>query len=326
MNKALKFITLFFLTLLASFMVFGASQPAIGSCGDVNGNGAINMLDITHLITYIYKGGPPPVIPGFADVNNSGDINLLDITYLIDFLYKSGPAPDCVGLVHEEIRGECVSYKAYKDDTSYAIFEVIGNDLHIHHINAYYNCCLEYVVDYGIVGSNITAVESDTGAPCDCICYFNLESILYDLENGVYVACLIGIYGDTIGVDTITVDGSFGLTDYHDSGCHEKNPTDSMRPPRIVYIYSGDSLTLEHYDAYFNCGARMMVAFEQANDTLRFYELNISHDMLRCMCYLDIFATVIGITPGDYVAEIYEQQYWFEPIRLVDRQDIHLGN
>jgi len=64
-------------------------------CGDTDGDGIVNLLDITYLIDYLYRGGPPPVDGEAADVNHDGSINILDITYLIDFLYKGGPAPDC---------------------------------------------------------------------------------------------------------------------------------------------------------------------------------------------------------------------------------------
>lgn len=64
-------------------------------CGDVNGSGAVNLLDVTALINYIYKGGPEPDPLEAGDVNNSGNINLLDINYLINYLYKEGPPPDC---------------------------------------------------------------------------------------------------------------------------------------------------------------------------------------------------------------------------------------
>lgn len=64
-------------------------------CGDVNNDGVINILDITHLIAYLYKGGPPPVIQEAADVDSSGEIDLLDITCLINYLYREGPEPNC---------------------------------------------------------------------------------------------------------------------------------------------------------------------------------------------------------------------------------------
>jgi thermitase len=65
-------------------------------CGDADGNGVVNLLDITYLINYLYKGGPVPNPPGIADVNSDGAVNILDITYLIAYLYKGGPAPDCL--------------------------------------------------------------------------------------------------------------------------------------------------------------------------------------------------------------------------------------
>jgi len=66
--------------------------------GDANGNGVINILDITYLINYLYKGGPAPVPFPVAsgDPNCNCVINILDITHLINYLYKGGPAPcDC---------------------------------------------------------------------------------------------------------------------------------------------------------------------------------------------------------------------------------------
>lgn len=64
-------------------------------CGDVNGSGGINLLDINFLLNYIYKEGPAPDPLESADVNNSGGINLLDINYLINYIYKEGPEPNC---------------------------------------------------------------------------------------------------------------------------------------------------------------------------------------------------------------------------------------
>jgi outer membrane protein assembly factor BamB len=65
------------------------------TCGDVNADDRVDMLDILYLMAYLYKYGAPPDPTEPADVNNDGDINMLDILYLVAFLYKSGPAPDC---------------------------------------------------------------------------------------------------------------------------------------------------------------------------------------------------------------------------------------
>jgi hypothetical protein len=65
------------------------------TCGDANGNGVVNLQDITYIINYLYKGGPAPNPLWQGDINGNGIINIQDITYLINYLYKGGPAPIC---------------------------------------------------------------------------------------------------------------------------------------------------------------------------------------------------------------------------------------
>jgi Dockerin type I domain/Right handed beta helix region len=64
-------------------------------CGDVNGDGVVNIKDITYLIDYLYKHGPAPIRIDLADVNASGKVNIQDITYIMKYLYLGGPAPNC---------------------------------------------------------------------------------------------------------------------------------------------------------------------------------------------------------------------------------------
>jgi hypothetical protein len=63
--------------------------------GNCNGDGVINILDITYLISYLYKGGqvPIPYQRCSGDPNCNCVVNIIDITYLINFIYKGGPAP-----------------------------------------------------------------------------------------------------------------------------------------------------------------------------------------------------------------------------------------
>ncbi len=65
-------------------------------CGDANGDGNINILDIIYLISFVYKGGPAPSPFGSGDVNATQTINILDITYMIAFLYQGGPELNCL--------------------------------------------------------------------------------------------------------------------------------------------------------------------------------------------------------------------------------------
>ncbi|MEW5924400.1 MAG: S8 family serine peptidase, partial [Candidatus Zixiibacteriota bacterium] len=73
----------------------GVGDACPFKCGDVDGSGLINLLDVTYLIKYIYKGGPLPLPPQSADADGDGSTNILDIIYLIRYLYKGGPLPVC---------------------------------------------------------------------------------------------------------------------------------------------------------------------------------------------------------------------------------------
>ncbi len=76
-----------------SLSPFVLAVPSI--CGDANGNGAVNILDVSFIINYLYKHGPAPNPLQSADVNHSGGVNILDVSYLINYLYKQGPALNC---------------------------------------------------------------------------------------------------------------------------------------------------------------------------------------------------------------------------------------
>jgi CubicO group peptidase (beta-lactamase class C family) len=76
---------------LADYYLRVTESPALA--GDANGDGTVNLLDITYIIDYIYNDGPDPILMEQADPDQSCFINILDITYLINYLYRGGPDP-----------------------------------------------------------------------------------------------------------------------------------------------------------------------------------------------------------------------------------------
>jgi len=61
------------------------------TCGDVNGDGSINVADATYLVSFVYRSGPEPL--GWADVNLDGRVTIADATYIIAHIYRGGPSP-----------------------------------------------------------------------------------------------------------------------------------------------------------------------------------------------------------------------------------------
>ena len=64
-------------------------------CGDVTGDGIVNIADVVYLVNYLYRGDGPPDPLEAGDVNCEGIIDVGDVVYLINYLYRGGPPPCC---------------------------------------------------------------------------------------------------------------------------------------------------------------------------------------------------------------------------------------
>ena len=61
--------------------------------GNANGEGGINVADLTYLVDYLFFDGPTPPCPEEGNVDADGGTNVADLTYLVDHLFFDGPAP-----------------------------------------------------------------------------------------------------------------------------------------------------------------------------------------------------------------------------------------
>lgn len=65
------------------------------TCGDVNEDGDVNILDIIEMINAKFKCGEYPRVQESADADANGLFNILDIIWMIDYKFASGPGPIC---------------------------------------------------------------------------------------------------------------------------------------------------------------------------------------------------------------------------------------
>ncbi|RKX22370.1 MAG: hypothetical protein DRP35_02070 [Candidatus Zixiibacteriota bacterium] len=64
--------------------------------GDVNGDDAIGIADVTFLVDYIFNSGPVPPCPAEADVDASNGgvpVGISDLTSLVDYMFNGGALP-----------------------------------------------------------------------------------------------------------------------------------------------------------------------------------------------------------------------------------------
>lgn len=79
----MKKITLIFVLMLLA-APFRLSAAAVA--GDANGDGTVNITDVTVLIDYLLYGDVSLIANGNADANNDGVINISDVTSTVDLL------------------------------------------------------------------------------------------------------------------------------------------------------------------------------------------------------------------------------------------------
>ncbi len=70
---------------------FGISKSFL--CGDVNGDGEIDIADAGFLLNYLFVGGPEPFPWEAGDVDCNGKVDIADVSYLINYLFVGGPPP-----------------------------------------------------------------------------------------------------------------------------------------------------------------------------------------------------------------------------------------
>ena len=63
--------------------------PSVGKKGDVNGDGDVNVSDVTALIDYLLNGNASNIQLCNADINTDGSVNISDVTTLIDRLLQT---------------------------------------------------------------------------------------------------------------------------------------------------------------------------------------------------------------------------------------------
>ena len=57
--------------------------------GDANGDGEVNVNDVTVVINYILEKNPTPFVFDNADVNGDGGVTVLDVTAIINIILNN---------------------------------------------------------------------------------------------------------------------------------------------------------------------------------------------------------------------------------------------
>ncbi len=74
-------------------LVCQAKEKPPAVCGDVDGNGVIDIGDVVYLMNYLFIGGSSPDPLWVGDTDFDGLVDLVDVVYLVNCLFLGGPPP-----------------------------------------------------------------------------------------------------------------------------------------------------------------------------------------------------------------------------------------
>ncbi|UCB53188.1 MAG: hypothetical protein JSV10_03675 [Candidatus Zixiibacteriota bacterium] len=93
------------------------------------------------------------------------------------------------------------------DEGDTVIFSAHGDTIFVTHQDAFYNCCSEIKVDVTETVDGFDLVEYDIGEACNCMCDFDITTIISGVSEGEYVVRLFDIYGNLVDSAVVTVYG-----------------------------------------------------------------------------------------------------------------------
>lgn len=75
---------------------FGSGSCCVGTTGNVDGVGNVDIADLTFLVDVLFISNPVPPCEDEANVDAVGNIDIADLTYLVDVLFiNNPPLPPC---------------------------------------------------------------------------------------------------------------------------------------------------------------------------------------------------------------------------------------
>ncbi len=86
----------YFLDTTRVYVFDGSITIPPGVCGDCDGDGKVNVADLTCFVGWLFFDGPPPhCAETIMNVDGAGGANVADLTYLVSYLFENGPPPAC---------------------------------------------------------------------------------------------------------------------------------------------------------------------------------------------------------------------------------------
>ncbi|MGB2987485.1 MAG: hypothetical protein WBE26_16600, partial [Phycisphaerae bacterium] len=297
-------------------------------------NGVVNFDDISSLVDKFRNlfGAPRKARADIAPDIPDRLVNFVDVSYDVDAFRGlpypfDGPdeCPEPGPQIGEYSNSGCLPQRAgdeyepcIEDDEIELAVE--PGTLHVLHRNATYNCCIEEIaVSLSVEGSVLKLTEEEIleGGGCDCMCCYNLEASVVNLEPGEYTVVYCWDDYETGGQqchveDIVIPEAPPRIGGYSNSGCLDKSGGDRSQcgEDEIELTPGPGTLDVVHRNALYNCCPDdIVISLSVEGAVLRLTEEEILTDGCFCVCCFDVQATVLNLEPGEYTVEFCWYDY-----------------
>jgi hypothetical protein len=188
---------------------------------------------------------------------------------------------------------------------------VDGSTLTMNHTDVEYNCAAVIQLTAKVEGWNITFDELETypnGGPVYCMCLFDVEGTLMNLEPGLYTVKVTNdSQGKTFIEKQIKIEGdnySFKQSDCKGSPLnYSKNQSEDGK---VVISEKDGKILIQHFDTVYNCAAVIVADVEQSDNKIVVREIEtLPNGSVRCICKFDFETTIEVADKGKYSVELW---------------------
>jgi len=183
-----------------------------------------------------------------------------------------------------------------------------GDTITVRHEDAYYNCASKLKLDATVVDAEILVQETITnpGELALCMCNYDLEAQVKGLAAGSYSIKVLDVDGKLVGSAAAQVGGArvFQVGQTLQSDCKPESDA-SFVGTKIKVGVQGNSATIRHQDAEYNCAAKLKLSATLSGSEILVQEtVTNPEEAADCMCNFDLELTVGGLASGSYTVKL----------------------
>jgi hypothetical protein len=220
---------------------------------------------------------------------------------------KHEGAPVDVG---DTIQSDCKPNSKSDALSSGTIKATVANEVvTVTHEDATYNCAARLKLTATVSGFEILVTETvmNPNEAADCICDFDLSVPVKGLADGTYQVKVESASGELVGTTQVTVGSpapkvSVGQTFQSDCKPETDGPSSSGA---IKATVNGNSVTITHEDATYNCAARLKLTAKVIGNQIVVTETILNpNELADCTCNFDLSVVVSELAAGTYQVKV----------------------